>query len=55
MEKEKEYEAFEEAVTGYEYSDSEELNDEHKMIFDWFWNRYESIREDAWRYKDLCK
>ncbi len=55
MEKEKEFKAFEKAVIKYPYADTEELNDEHHFIFEWFWKRYADIREDAWKYKDLCK
>jgi len=52
-EKEKEYRAFEKAVIDYPYCDTEELDDEHYFIFEWFWKRYEKIREDAWKYQDL--
>ena len=53
-EKEKEYKAFEKAVIEYPYADNEELKEEHDFIFNWFWKRYESIREKAWMYDDLC-
>ncbi len=55
MNKTKEFKAFEKAVISYPYADTEELNDEHHMIFEWFWKRYEKIREDAWKYQDLNK
>ncbi len=49
----KEFKAFEKAVIAYPYADTEELNDEHVMIFNWFWKRYAKIREKAWIYDDL--
>lgn len=52
-EKEKEHKAFEKAVIGFPLADTEELNDEHEFIFEWFWKRYEEIREKAWKYNDL--
>ncbi len=55
MNKDKEFKAFEKAVLKYPYADTEELNDEHIFIFEYFWKRYAQIREDAWKYKDLSK
>lgn len=52
-EKEKEHRAFEKAVIRFPYADTEELNDEHEFIFEWFWKRYAPIREKAWMYDDL--
>lgn len=52
-EKQKEFKAFEKAVIKYPYADTEELTDEHIHIFEWFWKRYASIREKAWRYDGL--
>lgn len=51
----KEFKAFEKVVMAYPYSDTEELNDEHLFIFEWFWKRYAKIRDDAWKYNDLTK
>lgn len=57
MEKEKlkEFKAFERAVIKCPYSDTEELNEEHDFIFEWFWKRYSKIRDDACKYNDLIK
>lgn len=52
-EREKEFKAYQNAILKYPYADTEELNDEHRFIFDWFWKRYSKIREEAWIYRDL--
>lgn len=52
-EKKRLFKKFEKAVITYPFSDSEELNDEHEFIFEWFWKETEDIREKAWIYDDL--
>lgn len=47
--------AFEQQILNYPFADTEELNDEHEMIFKWFWQLYEDLADYAWKYRDLNK
>lgn len=35
--------------------DGEMLAGDAEIIFNWMWNEFEQIREDAWKYRDLNK
>lgn len=55
MDKKKLHKQFEKAVIGFPYADTEELNEEHEFIFEWFWKKIEPLAKKAWMYDDLTK